>query len=67
MQGQLKFSYGRDIDTVAQHSNFTIFKITLTRKDTFKGPRQYTLRYLLKIRIALFILIIMDLTKLISL
>ena len=40
-----QFLQGREINTVAQYSNFTIFKITITTKDTFKSPGQYMLSF----------------------
>ena len=41
-RGQLNFQMAVP---VAQYSNFTIFKITVTTKDTFKIPGQYMLSF----------------------
>ena len=44
-RSQLNFLYGSEMNTVAQYSNFTIFKIKITTKDTFKSPGQYMLSF----------------------
>ena len=41
----LNFLCGEEINTVAQYSNFTIFKITITTKDIFRNTGQYTMSF----------------------
>ena len=41
----LVFLCGEEINTVAQYSNFTIFKIAITTKDIFRNTGQYTLSF----------------------
>ena len=59
----LKFLSENEINTTAQYTNFTILKLLLSSKVISK--EKVSILYLLKIPIVLYILIIMNLIKLI--
>lgn len=59
----LKFLSENEINTTAQYTNFTILKLSLSSKVISK--EKVSILYLLKIPIVLYILIIMNLIKLI--
>lgn len=44
-RGILNFLCGKEINTVTQYSNLTIFKITITTKNIFRNAGQYTLSF----------------------